>query len=242
MKLGREEAYRLLQKYPTRFPVIVKPAGRDLDLRRKKYLVPDDITLGQFLYVLRKHIDNLSDHEGLYIFINGHMFPANALMIHIYTTEQRDYALYVTICKENTFGGFDEIECPICLEIVTNAIETPCGHFFCADCIAKWQEKEPERPHVCPSCMQRVPNVVSYILEIEGRDYQVLGSSESATECSEDETDEETDDETDDETDEETENSDEYDLDCDTTLKVCLCISCSILISVGVLGFVLSLY
>ena len=231
MKLDREEAYRLIQKYPTRFPVIVKTVGRDLDLKRKKYLVPDDITLGQFLYVLRKHINNLKDHEGLYVFINGHMFPVNALMISIYTTEQQDYALYITVCKENTFGGSDEIECPICLEIITNPIETPCGHFFCAECITEWQEKEPERPHICPSCMQRVPNVVSCILEIEGRAYQALKSNESMTECSEEETDEES------------ENSDEYDLDCNTPFKVCLCISCSIfIISAGTLGFILSLY
>ena len=46
------EAKRMLEKYSTRIPVIVN-CGKDLTIVKRKYLVPFDITCGQFLYVLR---------------------------------------------------------------------------------------------------------------------------------------------------------------------------------------------
>merc|ERR1711943_110299 len=54
----KAEAARMSEKYPDRIPVIVeKAAGGDLpDIDKKKYLVPTDLTVGQFVHVIRKRI------------------------------------------------------------------------------------------------------------------------------------------------------------------------------------------
>merc|ERR1711943_17559 len=39
----------------------------------------------------------------------------------------------------------DEFSCAICLHIVDNAVQTPCGHIFCDECLVLSIE-------VCPTC------------------------------------------------------------------------------------------
>ncbi len=46
-----EHALRLASKYPDRIAVII---DSDVALQRHKFLVPSDLTIGQFLYVLLK--------------------------------------------------------------------------------------------------------------------------------------------------------------------------------------------
>ena len=48
----KEESERILVKYPTRIPIIVERYNKSVpDIDRKKYLVPDDLSLTNFLYV-----------------------------------------------------------------------------------------------------------------------------------------------------------------------------------------------
>ena len=46
---------------------------------KKKYLVPGDLTVGQFVYVIRKRI-KLEHEKTLFIFING-ILPATGLAL-----------------------------------------------------------------------------------------------------------------------------------------------------------------
>ncbi|GAA5982691.1 hypothetical protein JCM11641_002338 [Rhodosporidiobolus odoratus] len=54
----KAEAERIRQKYPDRIPVICEKADKtDIPaIDKKKYLVPADLTVGQFVYVIRKRI------------------------------------------------------------------------------------------------------------------------------------------------------------------------------------------
>ena len=54
----KSEAQRIRAKYMDRIPVICeKSDGSDIaDIDKKKYLVPSDLTVGQFVYVIRKRI------------------------------------------------------------------------------------------------------------------------------------------------------------------------------------------
>ena len=67
---------RIREKYPDRIPVIVEKAGRsDIpDIDKKKYLVPGDLTAGQFVYVIRKRI-KLSPEKAIFIFVNNILPP-----------------------------------------------------------------------------------------------------------------------------------------------------------------------
>ncbi|KAE8990985.1 hypothetical protein PR001_g21352 [Phytophthora rubi] len=70
------EAQRIRFKYSDRIPVICEKADRsDIpDIDKKKYLVPADLTVGQFVYVIRKRI-KLSPEKAIFIFINNVLPP-----------------------------------------------------------------------------------------------------------------------------------------------------------------------
>merc|ERR1712039_311320 len=100
------EALRIREKYPDRIPVIVEKAGRsDIpDIDKKKYLVPGDLTAGQFVYVIRKRI-KLSPEKAIFIFVNNILPPTAALMSSIYEEHKdEDGFLYIVYSGENTFG------------------------------------------------------------------------------------------------------------------------------------------
>ena len=66
----KDEAHRILQKYPERIPVICEkdPRSRDIpDIDRKKYLVPADLSIANFMYVIRKRI-KISPEKSIYLF------------------------------------------------------------------------------------------------------------------------------------------------------------------------------
>ena len=60
LKHRQDESSRIKNKYPDRVPVIVekKDENPDIpDIDKKKFLVPTDLTVGQFIYVVRKRIN-----------------------------------------------------------------------------------------------------------------------------------------------------------------------------------------
>merc|ERR1711990_969487 len=100
------EAKRIRSKYPDRIPVICEKAkGSSIpDIDKKKYLVPADLTVGQFVYVIRKRI-KMSSEKAIFIFINNVLPPTAALMSSIYEDQKdEDGFLYITYSGENTFG------------------------------------------------------------------------------------------------------------------------------------------
>jgi len=100
------EAQRIREKYPDRIPVIVEKAEKtDIpDIDKKKYLVPSDLTVGQFVYVIRKRI-KLSPEKAIFIFVKNVLPPTAALMSTIYEDHKdEDGFLYITYSGENTFG------------------------------------------------------------------------------------------------------------------------------------------
>ena len=66
--------------------------------------MPKDLTIGQFIFVIRKRI-KLNAEQSLFLIINDNMPPTNDLIINIYErNKDEDGFLYVTYCGENTFG------------------------------------------------------------------------------------------------------------------------------------------
>lgn len=100
------ESSRVLEKYPNRIPVIVERDDRSTisDIDKKKYLVPGDLTIGQFIYIIRKRI-KLKPEEALFVFTNNTLVPTSALLSNIYTSNKdQDKFLYFQYSGENTFG------------------------------------------------------------------------------------------------------------------------------------------
>jgi GABA(A) receptor-associated protein len=102
----KKESMRIIQKYPDKIPVIVEKLSNStiLEIQKNKFLVPVDMLISQFSYIMRKSI-SLKPHEGFFIFINGVIVP-NAIEMHsIYQLNKDDDGfLYLKYSSENTFG------------------------------------------------------------------------------------------------------------------------------------------
>jgi len=102
----KAESARIRTKYPDRIPVIAEKSATSsiADIDKKKYLVPSDLTMGQFVYVIRKRI-KLAPDAAIFIFVNNTLPPAAELMSKIYKDQaDEDGFLYVTYSGESTFG------------------------------------------------------------------------------------------------------------------------------------------
>ena len=100
------ESSRIRAKYPDRIPVIVEksPKSDVPELDKKKYLVPSDLTVGQFVYVIRKRV-KLSAEKAIFVFVNNALPPTASLMSTIYEeNKDEDGFLYIQYSGENTFG------------------------------------------------------------------------------------------------------------------------------------------
>jgi hypothetical protein len=81
-----------------RFQVICEKVEKSdiATIDKKKYLVPADLTVGQFVYVIRKRI-KLSPEKAIFIFVDEVLPPTAALMSSIYEEHKdEDGFLYIT--------------------------------------------------------------------------------------------------------------------------------------------------
>jgi len=103
----KKESDKIKTKYPNRFPVIVTKSAKSTleDIERSKFLVPGDLTIGQFICIVRKRI-KLNDTESVFLFINNNIVPATSSTIATIYEEHldEDGFLYITYCNENVFG------------------------------------------------------------------------------------------------------------------------------------------
>jgi len=97
------ESYRIKLKYPDRIPVIIE---NELNIPqiKNKYLVPNDLTVGQLMFVIRRRY-NLDKEKALFMFINGVIPSSNSLILNLYNNySDIDGFLYINIKQENVFG------------------------------------------------------------------------------------------------------------------------------------------
>ena len=106
LECRKKESTKIREKYPDRIPIIVERNNNKIvSIDKKKFLVPNEITIGQFLYIIRKRI-NLGNTHALFLFINNKIPPTNGLISEIYNNEKdTDGFLYITYSGENTFGS-----------------------------------------------------------------------------------------------------------------------------------------
>ena len=107
------EATRIKQKYPDRIPVIVEIANNNSffsrsdnlpQIPKNKYLVPSDLTVGQFMFTIRKSM-KLRPETAIFCFINDQIPPTSALMSEVYEEHVEPCLfLFMTLSSENVFG------------------------------------------------------------------------------------------------------------------------------------------
>jgi len=103
----KDESSRIIKKFPNRIPIIVERKGNNSNIPyidKNKFLTPNDLTFGQFVYVIRKRL-HVSSEIGLFYFVNNKMFTMSDIIAQVYTEEKdEDGFLYINYCGENTFG------------------------------------------------------------------------------------------------------------------------------------------
>jgi GABA(A) receptor-associated protein len=102
------ESTRVINKYPNSVPIIVersKSADKTCPLiDKKKYLVPRDLTIGQFIYVIRNRL-KLAPEKAIFLFINNQIYSTTQMIGEVYErNKDSDRFMYVVYSFENTFG------------------------------------------------------------------------------------------------------------------------------------------
>tara|TARA_Y100000991_G_C21816108_1_gene281860 strand:+ start:15 stop:374 length:360 start_codon:yes stop_codon:yes gene_type:complete len=104
----KNEASRIFKKYPERIPIIVERSNSCKsigDIDRNKFLVPADLSMGQFMHIIRQRI-KLDSSQAMYLFIGDSMAPTSKMIAQIYNDfKDEDGFLYVTYASESTFGN-----------------------------------------------------------------------------------------------------------------------------------------
>lgn len=103
------ESKRITEKFPGRIPVIVEKSPRDKlvpTLEKEKFLVPSDLTVAQFIYIIRKRL-TMPSETALFLFVNGILPTTSTLMRELYGMyKDHDGFLYAQYSGENTFGDY----------------------------------------------------------------------------------------------------------------------------------------
>jgi GABA(A) receptor-associated protein len=101
-----EARQRIALKYPGRVPVLMAKhtSAVDLpDLPKQRFLVPSDLSLGQFVYVVRKHL-TIAPEKALFLFVANTLQPSSVMMNELYHRFGKDGALRIIYTSEATFG------------------------------------------------------------------------------------------------------------------------------------------
>ncbi|XP_065516837.1 gamma-aminobutyric acid receptor-associated protein-like 2 [Lathamus discolor] len=85
--------------------IVEKVSGSQIvDIDKRKYLVPSDITVAQFMWIIRKRIQ-LPSEKAIFLFVDKTVPQSSLTMGQLYEKEKdEDGFLYVAYSGENTFG------------------------------------------------------------------------------------------------------------------------------------------
>ena len=79
------------------------PKARVSELDKKKYLVPSDLTVGQFYFLIRKRI-HLRPEDALFFFVNNVIPPTSTTMGALYQVHINQVFIWATDPNFNHMG------------------------------------------------------------------------------------------------------------------------------------------
>ena len=69
-----------------------------------------------------------------------------------------DVITYDSLQNQDSYAKY---LCPVCMDVQSKPVELPCGHSFCADCLAThFETSGSEDGRACPMCRTKVPSGV----------------------------------------------------------------------------------
>ena len=102
----QKEVRTLALRHPSRVPVLIYPADKNQPkIEKSKYLVPKDISMSQFQYIIKKYI-SINSNEAIFLYTkNNSLVNSSKTIAEIYNEHKsEDDFLYFIYSVENTFG------------------------------------------------------------------------------------------------------------------------------------------
>ena len=106
MNQRQKEVKSLALRHPSRVPVIIHPYDKNQPkIEKTKYLVPKDISMSQFQYIIKKYI-SINSSEAIFLYTkNNSLVNSSKTIAEIYDQHKsEDEFLYFIYSVENTFG------------------------------------------------------------------------------------------------------------------------------------------
>lgn len=119
----RRQSAQIMNRYPDRIPIICDAFVPNLhpvrgfglgrgkggettpQIDKIKYLVPANLTMGEFLFIIRKRL-SISAEDALFVLINNSVIKPQSLISDVFSKHKHeDGFLYVKYTCEATFGG-----------------------------------------------------------------------------------------------------------------------------------------
>lgn len=101
------KASLILKQHPDRIPVVVECSENlqlAFPLKKNKFIVPHDLTLAQFIFIIRKHM-KVDPAYAIFVFINNKLHPGTSVMGDMYSSNKdEDGFMYLDVFQESTFG------------------------------------------------------------------------------------------------------------------------------------------
>lgn len=97
----------ILKKYPDHVPILVeKRPDSQFQFKQQKFLARNNITVGEFLITLRKHLIGINEKRAVYLFCENHdLAPSSTLIGQLYKSNKSPDGYLVFVCEmENVFG------------------------------------------------------------------------------------------------------------------------------------------
>ena len=90
---------------PDHIPIIVERKTNDAPtIDREKFLVPQDLTCAQFLYVIRRRL-RMKPSDALFLSCSNRIVPSSTVLSSLYhSNRDEDGFLYLQYSLENAFG------------------------------------------------------------------------------------------------------------------------------------------
>lgn len=101
-----KEFHKIQKSHPNHVPIIIEknPNSKINEIEKFKYLVPQDQTIGQFIYIIRKRI-KINENESIFVFVKNILPRTSDMLKTIYEAHKdTDGFLYLLYSGENTFG------------------------------------------------------------------------------------------------------------------------------------------
>ena len=103
----KKEASKILNQYPNRVPIICEPEpNSNIPLNKNRYILPNDMTVNQFIFLIRKKID-LNDKYAIFLITTKNVTLSGDISLkEVYNTykDKQDNFLYIYCASEMIWG------------------------------------------------------------------------------------------------------------------------------------------